>query len=118
MFKVDLIDQIKSDHTAVMELSSFQLELMTISPDIACVTNITPNHLDRHGTMEEYTRAKTLILDFQTSSDVAVLNRDDQGSWNLRSCVKGKLLSFGIEKPGSDQACDRLTTRSLGASCT
>ncbi len=100
---IAVLDQIKPDHTAVMELSSFQLELMTKSPAIACVTNVTPNHLDRHGTMEEYTRAKTRILDFQTSSDVAVLNREDQGSWNLRSHIQGRLESFGLNKPGPNQ---------------
>ncbi len=100
---IAVLDQIKSDHIAVMELSSFQLELMTKSPPIACVTNVTPNHLDRHGTMEEYTRAKTRVLDFQTRSDVAVLNREDLGSWNLRSHVQGRLESFGVDKPGPEQ---------------
>ncbi len=53
---------------AVMELSSFQLELMTKSVNIACVLNITPNHLDRHATMEAYIAAKSRILDYQTST--------------------------------------------------
>jgi UDP-N-acetylmuramoylalanine--D-glutamate ligase len=43
---------------AVLELSSFQLEQMTISPNIAAILNITPNHLDRHGTMEAYTQCQ------------------------------------------------------------
>ncbi|MFV1949780.1 MAG: UDP-N-acetylmuramoyl-L-alanine--D-glutamate ligase [Anaerolineales bacterium] len=101
---IAVLDQIKSDHIAVMELSSFQLELMTKSPAIACVTNVTPNHLDRHGTMEEYIRVKTHILDFQTGTDVAVLNREDLGSWNLRSRVQGRLESFGVDRPGPEQA--------------
>ena len=101
---ISVLDQIKSEHMVVMELSSFQLELMSKSPGIACVTNVTPNHLDRHGTMEEYTRAKARILDFQTNSDVAVLNREDQGSWNLRSHVQGILESFGLDKPDPDQS--------------
>ena len=46
----------------VLELSSFQLELMHTSPAIAAVLNITPNHLDRHGTMQAYTNAKANIL--------------------------------------------------------
>ena len=46
----------------VVEFSSFQLELMTTSPHIGAVLNITPNHLDRHGTMEAYTAAKARIL--------------------------------------------------------
>jgi UDP-N-acetylmuramoylalanine--D-glutamate ligase len=97
------VDHIKPDHLAVVELSSFQLEIMTTAPTIACITNLTPNHLDRHGTMEEYTRAKSRILDYQNGNDLAVLNRDDPGCWELRSRVKGKLISFGIQKPAGDQ---------------
>ena len=51
----------------MLELSSFQLELMTRSPQVAAILNITPNHLDRHGTMAAYTAAKARILAFQTS---------------------------------------------------
>jgi len=67
----------------VMELSSFQLELMTRSPHVACITNITPNHLDRHATMEAYAAAKKHILDFQGAEDWAVLNADDPVSREL-----------------------------------
>ncbi len=93
------VDSMKPDHLAVIELSSFQTELMDSSPAIACVLNITPNHLDRHGTMEAYTLAKARILDYQKPSDTAVLNREDTGSWDLRSHVRGRLLSFGVQKP-------------------
>ena len=54
------IEQIKEDDIAVVELSSFQLISMTTSPDVAVVTNISPNHLDVHGTMEEYIDAKKI----------------------------------------------------------
>ena len=96
---ISVVDQIKDDDIAVVELSSFQLELMTSVPEIACVLNVTPNHLDRHGTMKEYTRAKARILTGQSSSDIAVLNRDDEGSWNLRNDVQGRLLTFGLTRP-------------------
>ncbi|HQU36047.1 MAG TPA: UDP-N-acetylmuramoyl-L-alanine--D-glutamate ligase, partial [Anaerolineales bacterium] len=76
--------------------SSFQLEQMTLSPDIAAILNVTPNHLDRHGTMEAYTAAKSRILEFQSKDDVAVLGRDDKGAWNLRGKVKGKLVTFSL----------------------
>jgi UDP-N-acetylmuramoylalanine--D-glutamate ligase len=72
---------------------------MTISPKVAAVLNITPNHLDRHVTIEAYTAAKKHILDYQQMDDFAVLNRDDAGSWALIEAVKGKLISFGLEKP-------------------
>jgi len=96
---ISVVDQIKDEDIAVVELSSFQLELMTSVPEIACVLNVTPNHLDRHGTMNEYTRAKARILTCQSSSDIAVLNRDDEGSWNLRNDVQGRLLTFGLTRP-------------------
>lgn len=82
---------------AVMELSSFQLELMSRSPQIALVLNIAPNHLDRHATMADYVAAKARILDFQNEGDRAILSRDDLGSWGLVGRVKGELWSFGRE---------------------
>lgn len=93
---IDQLDEIRPDDLAVLELSSFQLELMTVSPAIAAVLNITPNHLDRHGTMEAYSAAKARILDFQSTDSISVLNRDDPGSWELASKVRGKLISFGL----------------------
>ena len=69
----------KPDDLAVLEISSFQLDQMTISPKVAAVLNITPNHLDRHGTMEKYIAAKQRILDFQGKGDVAVLCRENPG---------------------------------------
>jgi UDP-N-acetylmuramoylalanine--D-glutamate ligase len=93
---INYVDNMKADDVAILELSSFQLEQMTISPNIASVLNITPNHLDRHGTMEAYTAAKTRILEFQSKEDTAVLGRDDKGAWNLRNKVKGKLFAFSL----------------------
>ena len=87
----------------VMELSSFQLELMHTSPNIALVLNITPNHLDRHGTMSSYIEAKAKILKFQSKSDIAILNRDDSGSHALKDKVLGNLISFGENKPPADE---------------
>lgn len=97
------VDQMKADHIAIMELSSFQLEIMDLSPEVACILNITPNHLDRHGTMEAYTQAKAHILAYQGQTDTAILNRDDPGSWALRDRVKGQLITFGREKPGKGE---------------
>ena len=69
------MDEMTPDALAILEISSFQLEQMTISPNVAAILNITPNHLDRHGTMEAYTAAKRRILEFQHAEDTAVLNR-------------------------------------------
>ncbi len=85
----------------VLELSSFQLEQMTRSPQVAAVLNITPNHLDRHGTMAAYTQAKARILAYQTRGDVAVLGRDDPGAWALAEQVQGSLVSFGLQRPAA-----------------
>lgn len=90
------VDEMKPEDIAILEISSFQLEQMTLSPNVAAILNITPNHLDRHGTMEIYTAVKKRLIDFQTKNDVAVLCRDDPGSWNLRHAVRGKLTSFGF----------------------
>ncbi|HSG44304.1 MAG TPA: UDP-N-acetylmuramoyl-L-alanine--D-glutamate ligase, partial [Anaerolineales bacterium] len=89
-------DTMKVDDVAIMELSSFQLDQMTVSPNIAAILNVTPNHLDRHGTMEAYTAAKARILEFQSKDDAAVLGHDDKGSWNLRNKVNGKLFTFSM----------------------
>jgi len=94
---LDDLDEIRPDDMVVMELSSFQLELMTVSPHVGVVLNITPNHLDRHRTMEAYIAAKERILTFQSSADTAILGRDDPNAWGLRKKVRGSLLSFGRE---------------------
>ncbi len=83
-----------------MELSSFQLEIMTRSPQVAAVLNITPNHLDRHSSMQAYTAAKARILAYQPGDGAAVLGRDDPGAWGLKDSVRGKLVAFG-EHPWS-----------------
>lgn len=101
---IDLVDQMIADDLVVMELSSFQLEIMTRSPQVAAVLNITPNHLDRHATMENYTAAKARILDYQVDHGVAILGRDDLGSMSLANRSKGRLLTFGLSPlaPGAE----------------
>lgn len=96
-------DEMQNDDLVILELSSFQLDQMTHSPQIAAVLNITPNHLDRHGTMQAYTAAKNRILAYQNALDKAVLNRDDPGAWSLVECVRGDLISFGMTRPPKGQ---------------
>jgi UDP-N-acetylmuramoylalanine--D-glutamate ligase len=79
----------------VMELSSFQLEPLRVSPHIALVTNVTPNHLDRHPTMEAYWAAKGQILAHQRAGDWAVLNADDE--WSRKYQARGRTLRFSLE---------------------
>ncbi len=74
------IDDILPADWVVLELSSFQLDdldRLQASPDIAVVTNFSPNHLDRHGSLDAYRRAKQTIVRWQTSEQIAVLNHND-----------------------------------------
>jgi len=84
------LDEIRPDVPVVLELSSFQLTWLGEagwSPQIAVVTNLTPNHLDWHGTLESYCDAKRQILAYQTSGDLAVLNAKDErvGRWDTQT---------------------------------
>jgi UDP-N-acetylmuramoylalanine--D-glutamate ligase len=94
---INYVDSMKAEDIAILEISSFQLDQMAVSPNIAVILNITPNHLDRHGTMEAYTAAKARILEFQSKDDVAILGHDDKGAWSLRDKVKGNLLTFSMK---------------------
>jgi UDP-N-acetylmuramoylalanine--D-glutamate ligase len=95
---INYVDDMHADDLAILEMSSFQLDQVNISPDISAVLNITPNHLDRHGSMDAYTAAKVRILDFQKNEDIAILCRDDKGSWGLRDRVKGRLYAFSLHE--------------------
>jgi UDP-N-acetylmuramoylalanine--D-glutamate ligase len=96
---IEEIENISSEDWVVMELSSFQLEIMNSSPTISAVLNLTPNHLDRHKTMQAYIDAKTNIIKFQQATDWAILNREDPISFNLRSRSVGNISTFGLRKP-------------------
>ncbi len=100
---LNYVDEMAPDDLAVLEISSFQLEQMVLSPNVAAVLNVTPNHLDRHGTMEAYLAAKARILEFQRVEDDAVLGREDAGAWSLRAKVRGRLFSFGLRPPSSGE---------------
>ena len=95
---INYVEDMDASDIAILELSSFQLDQMTISPNIAAVLNVTPNHLDRHRSMEAYTAAKARILEFQSREDTAILGRDDKGAWSLRDKVKGKLFTFSLHE--------------------
>lgn len=71
------IPDIHPDDVAVLELSSFQLHSINIRPDVAVITNVSPNHLDKHPTYEDYIESKKRIFLNQTGDDLLVLNRDN-----------------------------------------
>ena len=75
---IDVVEKTTDQTITVAELSSFQLELIdTFRPNISVFLNLTPDHLDRHGSMEAYAAAKARVFEKQTTSDFAVLNADD-----------------------------------------
>jgi UDP-N-acetylmuramoylalanine--D-glutamate ligase len=101
----------------VMELSSFQLELMTASPHVAAVLNITPNHLDRHKTMEAYIAAKRNIVVHQKAEDFALLGYDDANARSLALDTPAHLLWFsggGEVEEGAFRTNGTLTLRMGG----
>jgi UDP-N-acetylmuramoylalanine--D-glutamate ligase len=101
---LDVLPQIKREDVVVMELSSFQLELMTTSPRLGAILNITPNHLDRHGTMDNYIQAKANMIVHQGATDTAVLGYDDPISHSLSDAVQGNLVWFSGQSMVSDGA--------------
>ncbi len=90
------LERIGPDDRVVMELSSFQLEIMTVSPHVAAVLNITPNHLDRHKTMENYVAAKRNIIVHQGPQDYAVLGFDDARARGLALETQARPVFFSV----------------------
>lgn len=101
---LDVLPQIQRDHAVVMELSSFQLELMTASPHVGAILNITPNHLDRHGTMEAYIAAKANMVAYQKAGDIAVLGWDDANARDLDADLTDSVAWFSIRDMVRDGA--------------
>lgn len=96
---ISLVDEMTSDDLAVLEFSSFQLELMTASPQVAAVLNISPNHLDRHKNMAAYQEAKKHIVVHQQPGDTAVLGWEDAEIRTWAKKAPGKAAFFGQEIP-------------------
>jgi UDP-N-acetylmuramoylalanine--D-glutamate ligase len=107
----------------VLELSSFQLaDLAAVgrSPHIGLFLNLSPNHLDRHGTMEAYLAAKMQIFADQGAADVAILNADDPPLQPLVSRVRGRVRRFSAVRAVEDGAYvdgDRLVVAQAGRRC-
>ena len=88
------VDGMTAEDVAVVELSSFQLMSMDLSPHVAVFTNLSPNHLDYHHTMEEYTAAKLNIFSHQGPEDRAVFNYDNDITRSLSKTAPGKVMLF------------------------
>ena len=94
---IPLFDKIKDmqpEDIIVLELSSFQLMNMKISPKISVVTNITPNHLNIHSDMEEYVEAKKNIFKYQDKDGLLILNYDNEITRNFEKEAKGRVVFF------------------------
>jgi len=88
------------DGIVVAEVSSFQLETMEIfHPRVAAILNLTPDHLDRHGTFERYVEAKARVFANQTDADCTVLNADDLATAALARRTPGRVVWFSRTKP-------------------
>ena len=94
---LDQADQMRPDHVAVLELSSFQLMSMKKAPAVAVITNLSPNHLDWHRDFEEYVEAKRNLFKQQGREDVLVLNYDNLPSRELAEKAPGQVRFFSRE---------------------
>lgn len=96
------VEEITEKDFVVLELSSFQLMTMTVSPEIAIVTNLTPNHLDVHKDMKEYEEAKKNIFRFQNREGLLILNEDNDVTRGFKTLAKGAVKTFSSRKKDQD----------------
>ena len=90
----DKVSQMTPDDMVVLELSSYQLMNMKISPKISVVTNITDNHMNFHEDMDEYIDAKRSIVEYQDKDCTAILNYDNNITKSFADDCKGKVVFF------------------------
>jgi UDP-N-acetylmuramoylalanine--D-glutamate ligase len=96
---ITFVEQSSPETWVVLEISSFQLETIeTFRPHIAAILNITPDHLDRHGSMENYIAAKARIFENQSKNDFAVLNADDATTASMGKGLKSQVYWFSRRK--------------------
>jgi UDP-N-acetylmuramoylalanine--D-glutamate ligase len=96
----------KKGDVIVAEVSSFQLEsIKTFHPCVAALLNITEDHLNRHGTMEQYIRMKQRIFENQTEDDIAVLNMDDPVLFKMADKIKARVAFFSRTREVENGAC-------------
>ncbi len=91
---IDRLDGLGPEARIVLELSSFQLELCQVSPSVAALLNLRPNHLDVHGSMEAYTDAKRRAYRFQRPGEWTVFGLDDAGAAALMAEAPAGALGF------------------------
>ena len=92
------LGEMKPEDFVVLELSSFQLMTMKVSPQVAVITNVTPNHLDIHKSYDEYKEAKANIFKNQTENDLLVLNYDNDITRNFAKEALGSTVYFSSKE--------------------
>ena len=92
------LPEMTPEDIVVLELSSFQLMNMQVSPQIAVMTNVTPNHLNIHKDYDEYIGAKKCIFKNQSEDDILILNYDNEITRNCSAEVKGKVIFFSSKE--------------------
>ncbi len=103
---IALVDESKEDGWSVLEVSSFQLETTyQFRPELAVILNVTPDHLDRHGTFENYLAAKEKIFANQTAEDALILNADDDVASKAAIRAKSKVFWFSRKRIVRQGAC-------------
>jgi UDP-N-acetylmuramoylalanine--D-glutamate ligase len=96
---ISLAERARPETVVVLEVSSFQLEtIQTFRPKVAVVLNVTPDHLDRHRTLEAYVDAKARIFENQQGSDFAVLNADDPTCVAMATRTRAQVFWFSRQK--------------------
>lgn len=97
---IDLVPESTDESINVLEISSFQLETIEeFRPWIAVVLNITPDHLDRHGSFENYAAMKTRITERQQAEDFLVLNSEDKPTQMVAAKTKAQIFWFSPRRP-------------------
>lgn len=91
---LDKLIEMKPSDFLVLEVSNRQLRDLKKSPHIAVITNITPDHLDEHGTFEDYVQTKEVILKYQKKEDFAVLNDDNESTREMIDKSRGSVFPF------------------------
>lgn len=92
------LHEIMPDDKVVLELSSFQLMGIEVSPSISVITNITPNHLNVHKDYEEYIEAKKNIFKYQDRDGIVILNYDNEITRDCSAEVKGNIIFFSSKE--------------------
>ena len=104
------LDSLSKDHTAILELSSFQLDSMgkrRISPNIAVVSNIYQDHLDWHSSMDEYINAKKNIYRYQKENDTLIVNIDNEITKEFVRDCKSNVLTYSLNDKNANYYLNR-----------